>query len=90
MLWVGRDLKYHLVLKLFYGQELFPPDQAVQSLIQPGFGYFHGWGIHNLSVNQFQCLILNLHLSYFILLVLPIHALMKIPSPALLQAPFRH
>lgn len=99
MLWVGRDLEYHLVLKSFYEQEQFPPDKVVQGPIQPGFVYFKGWGIHNPSINQFQCLttltaedfflIHNLHLSYFIFLVLPIQALVKIPSPALLQAAFR-
>lgn len=42
MVWIGRDVKDHPVQTLH-------PDQIAQTSIQPGLGYFQGWGIHGFS-----------------------------------------
>ena len=49
MVWVGRDLKDHLVPTPLPGQGHPPLDQGAQSHIQPGLGHFQGGGIHSFS-----------------------------------------
>ena len=49
MVWVGRDLKDHLVPTPCHGQKHLPLDQVAQSPSQPGFGHFQVWGIHSFS-----------------------------------------
>ena len=49
MVWVGRDLKDHLVQPPCHGQGHLPLDQVAQSPIQPGLGHCQGWGSHSLS-----------------------------------------
>jgi len=54
MVWVGRDLKDHLVLPPCYGQEQHPPDQVAQSSIQPGPEHCQGGGSHSFPGQPVQ------------------------------------
>jgi len=47
MVWVGRDLKDHLVPTPCPGQGHLPLDQVAQSRIQPGLESFQGGGSHS-------------------------------------------
>jgi len=49
MVFVGRDLKDHLVLNPCHGQGHLPLDHYAQSLIQPGPEHFQRGGIQNFS-----------------------------------------
>jgi len=50
MVWVGRDLTYHLVPTPCHGQGHLPLDQVAQSPIQPGLDHCQGGGSHSFSV----------------------------------------
>ncbi|GAB0192649.1 cAMP-dependent protein kinase inhibitor alpha [Grus japonensis] len=52
MVWVGRDLKDHLVPTPCHGQGHPPLDHIAQSLIRPGLEHCQGWGLHNLFVGD--------------------------------------
>ena len=41
--WVGRDLKGHLIPAPCHRQGHLPPDQVAQSPIQPGLKHLQGW-----------------------------------------------
>jgi len=100
MVFLGRDLKYHLVpTPPHHGQGHLPPDQFDQSPIQADIEYWQGGDIHSFSgqpvpgphhphSEEF------LNLPSFSLkplpLVLSLHALGKSPSSAFLQARFRY
>lgn len=47
--WVGSDLKDHLVPIPCHGQRHPPLDQVAQSPIQPTLERSQGWGVHNFS-----------------------------------------
>ena len=49
MVWVGRDLKDHLVPTPCHGQGHLPPDQVAQSPSKPGLEHFQGGDIHSFS-----------------------------------------
>jgi len=49
MVWVGRDLKDHLVPPPLPWQGYLPLDQVVQSPIQPGLEHCQGGGSHSFS-----------------------------------------
>jgi len=49
MVWVGRDLRDHLVLTLCYRQGHLPLDQVAQSPFQTGLEFFQEGYIHNLT-----------------------------------------
>jgi len=49
MLWVGRDLKGHLVQRPCHEQGHLLLDQVAQSPVQPGLEHCQGWGIDHLS-----------------------------------------
>jgi len=99
MVWVGKDLKGHLIPTPLHGQGHLLLDQVAQSPIQPGLEHFQGGGAFTASLgNLFKyltslmvknfILISNLDITCFSLkplpLVLSLHALVKSPSPAFL------
>ena len=49
MVWVGKDLKGHLIPTPLHGQGHLLLDQVAQSPIQPGLEHFQGGGTHNFS-----------------------------------------
>jgi len=49
MVWVGRDLKDHLVPPPRHGQGHLPLEQAAQSPIQPGLEHCQEGGSHSFS-----------------------------------------
>jgi len=49
MVWVGRELKDHLVPNPCRKQGHLPLDQVAQSSIQPGLEHCQGGGSHNFS-----------------------------------------
>jgi len=49
MVWVGSDLKDHLVQPPCLEQGHLPLDQVAQGSIQPGLEHFQGGGIHSFS-----------------------------------------
>jgi len=49
MVWVGRDLRDHVVPTHCYGQGHLPLDQVAQSPIQPGLEHLQGGDVHNFS-----------------------------------------
>ena len=49
MVWVGKDLKDHLVPIPCPGQGHLPLDQVVPNPVQRGLEHFQGWGTHNFS-----------------------------------------
>jgi len=49
MVWVGRDLKDHLVPSPCHGQGHLPLAHAAQSSIQPGLEHCQGGGSHSFS-----------------------------------------
>jgi len=50
MVWVGRDLKDHLVpTPPCHGQGYLPLHQVAQSPTQPGLEHFQGGGSHSFS-----------------------------------------
>ena len=80
MVWVGRDLRDHLVPIPCHRQDCHPlnqaPAQAPQGPIQPGLECLLGWGNHSFSgqpVPVHQCPLsekfptdIHLNLPYFI------------------------
>jgi len=49
MVWVGRDLKAHLVPTPCHGQGCHLPDQLRTGPHKPGLECLHGWGTHSFS-----------------------------------------
>jgi len=49
MVWVGKDLKDHLVPNPLPRAGSLPPDQAAQSPVQPGLEPCQGGGSHSSS-----------------------------------------
>jgi len=49
MVWVGRDLKSHLVPIPCHEQGHLPPEQVAQSPIQPGLEHCRAGGSHSFS-----------------------------------------
>mgnify|MGYP001859172498 CR=1 FL=1 len=54
MVWVGRDIKDHLVPILYCGQGHIQFDQAAWGPIQPGLEHLHGWGIYRFYWQSVQ------------------------------------
>ena len=101
MVWVGRDLKDHLVPTPLPWAGTPSTRPGAQSPIQPGLEHCQGGGSHSFS-GQPVPVPQHPHREEFFLciwskcfsvkpfpLVLSLHALVKSPSPALLQACFQ-
>ena len=67
MVWVGRDLKDHLVPTPCHGQRHLPLDQGAQSPIQPGLEHCQGWGTHSCSGQPVQRLTSLTVKSFFLI-----------------------